>query len=215
MATEAQRRLAGINATGSDGVTFLTRIQYFLAAAYLDLATIYHHFELDVIDTTTITLSTSTNTVTLPADCHEVIALSLRNGTTYVGEVGIYSQPSLLPAYTAAVGVPTRRARFAGKLYFDKKPDIAYACDLYYYKRPALPDFTGSDSPLTAVDVDEHIIEYALSLANPAIGRPDLMAVNRQLLSDWLASQIRPSLQDPLERRERPETDRAMGGAQG
>lgn len=212
MATEAQRRLGGINYTGFDA-----RIQHWLTGSYLDLCTTYHHFELDKLDTTTLTLSTSTNTLNLPADCFEVIGMSLRNvaGTAYVGEVGIYSAAALLPAYIAEAGLPTRRVRYLNTLYFDKKPDLAYKVDLYYYRRPTDPDFAGSVYPDTSWDMDEHIIQGALSLANPSIGRPDHGAVQRELLKDWLAMQVRPALQYALEGRERHEPSVTLGGAQG
>lgn len=210
--TETIRRLAGINYTGFD-----TRVQYWLWSSYLTLCTTYHHFELDKEDTS-LTLSSGAYTLALPADCFEVIALTLRDSTgAQAGEVQQYEFGATRGAYTAESGLPTRRARFAGTLYFDKKADANYSVDLYYYRLPTAPDFaSGSATPETGVDCDEYIIAGACALANPAIGRPDLGTIDRQVLTDWLASQVRPPLiAEGLEDRERAGAGRTLGGKQG
>lgn len=210
--TEVQRRLAGNNASG-----FTTRIDHWVWAAYQQICLTYHHFELDKEDLTG-TISSGANTFTLPSDCYAVIALTLRDSTgAIVGEVAQYEFAAVRGAYGADSGQPSRRARFGSKLYFDKKADQNYSTDLYYYRFPTAPDFTTSTAPETASDVDEHIIEGACRLANPAIGRADLGDVDRQLLADWLGQQIRPSLNQDgiLEQRERSGAGRTLGGSQG
>jgi hypothetical protein len=209
LATETQRRAGGINYAGPP--SFLTRVQYFLWASYLEICTKWYHHELFVLDATK-TLSTSTNTLTLPTGVFILIAMALRNGTAYSGEVAVYSGSALLGAYTAESGKPTRRTRGKATIYLDKKPDIAYAVDLYYYKYPDAPDFS-SGTPETGVDCDEAIISGALRYLNPAIGRSELGDVNRQLLVEWLSDNVRGHFVDePLELRERMETDRKLGG---
>lgn len=211
---ETQRRLGGINSTGPDGVAFTTRIQYWLAASYLDLCLKYFHHELFKLDTS-LTIASGGNTLTLPSDCFIVIVLLLRSSATeYEGQVTDYSTVSLLGAYRGATAKPDRMGRGATKLYFNTKSDATYSTDLYYYRRPALPDFGGSDSPETAVEMDEHIMEGACRIANPAIGRPDHGDIGRQLLVEWLTDQVRPRLVDePLKMRERVETNRVIGVA--
>lgn len=208
---ETVRRLAGINYTG-----FSLRVDYWLWHAYWLLATTYHHFELDKEDTT-LSIAAGANTLALPSDCFMLAAMTLRASGLQVGEVTDYSFSALRSAYTAATGQPARRARFGSNLYFDVKADKLYNVDLYYYKAPAAPDFaSGASFPETSVDVDEHIIEAACRFANPAIGRPDLGDVDRQLLTEWLTQQVRPALvAEPLEARERTETGRTLGGMQG
>jgi hypothetical protein len=210
--TETQRRLAGINATG-----FTTRIQYWLRAAHFDLCTKYHFFELDKEDLTK-TLTIGSNLLALPADCYRFIAMTVRDPVSLaqIGEVVDYSFSALRQAYTATSGMPTRRARFAQNLYFNFKADLAYPVDICYYRLPTAPDFGGSASPDTGEDVDEHIIEQACRLANPALGRPDLGDIDRGLLMEWLNEQPRPmQVQEPLEKRDRMEQGRNLGGAQG
>jgi len=209
---EVQRRLAGNNATG-----FTTRIDYWVWAAYLQICLTYHHFELDKEDLT-LSIALGANTLNLPADCYAVVAMTLRdNGSNIVGEVADYEFTALRGQYVASAGQPTRRARWGSKLYFDKKADQLYNVDLYYYRVPTAPDFATTTAPETAADVDEHIIEGACRLGNPAIGRSDLGDVDRQLLADWISQQIRPSLNQDgiLEQRERMGTNRTLGGSQG
>jgi len=210
--TETIRRLAGINYAGFD-----TRVQYWLWASYLTLATTYHHFEFDKEDTS-LTLSSGAYTLALPSDCFEVVAVTLRDSTgAQVGEAQQYSFSAMRSAYTAESGLPSRRARFGSTLYFDKKADANYNLDLYYYRLPTAPDFVSvSATPETGVDCDEYIIDGACALANPAIGRPDLGTVDREVLTTWLAMQVRtPMNTEGLEERERSETGRTLGGRQG
>lgn len=208
---EAQRRLAGIASPG-----FTARIDYWVWAAYQQICLTYHHFELDSFSTS-LSIALGASTLALPADCYAVIAMTLRDGTgAYAGEVRQYELAAVRGAYVAASGRPSRRARFGSTLYLDMKADQLYNVDLFYYRFPTAPDFATNTAPETASDVDEHIIEGAVRLAHPAIGRSDLGDVDRQLLADWLSQQIRPSLnQETLEDTERAGAERTLGGAQG
>lgn len=209
---EVIKRCGNITATG-----YSDRITYFVWEAYLDLATEFHHFELDKIDSS-IVLSTSANTIDLPADCFVVIGLRLRNaaGTSIVGEVGKYNFESLSSEYRAVSGMPTKRARFGAKLYFDFKPDIAYTSDLFYYRLPAAPDFAGSATSELGVDCDTHLIELAVALASGGTKDQAFSAVNRESFATWAASQVRSSIQSPLaDSRESNTTNSVLGDAQG
>ncbi len=211
---ELIRRLGGINYTG-----FNTRVQYWLTASYLYLCTCYHHFELDVLDSS-LTLSTTVNTLALPADCYILIAVRLKDPTTgkfLPGGVGISNASSKLVEFTNQIGRPKSYVRFKGTLHFDVIADQAYPVDLFYYKLPANPDFTGTDVPLIGQDCDEHLLEGALRLAWPGVSRPDLGDPNRQLFTEWLAETPRPSnISDPLpSAREKAMTNKTMGGPQG
>jgi hypothetical protein len=96
----------------------------------------------------------------------------------------------------------------------NKLPDIAYKVRVSYYKRPTAPDFSSGGSELD-VECDEHIIEQAVAHAAGATGAP-LVGLNRQSMSEWLAEQVRNPLLDSVEDlRERPTTNRTLGGAQG
>lgn len=214
IATETQRRLGGINYSGAT-----TRIQYWIEAAYLYLCTCYHHFELHAIDTSK-TLSTSVNTLVLPTDCFILIAMRMKDPDTgkYIGPIGPFdAAPNMVVGYTNEVGRPTRYNRFISTLHFDYIADKAYPVDLFYYRFPASPDFTGSASPEIGRDCDEHIIEGAMRLGWPGVARPDLGDPERQLLTEWLAEMVRPTLiSDPIPwARERNATARTIGGPQG
>lgn len=205
-------RCGNITASGFSG-----RVEYWLWEAYLDLATEFHHFELDKIDSS-IVLSTSTNEISLPADCFVVVGLRLKNtaGTAIVGEVGKYNFDSLSLEYRATPGLPTRWARFGPKLYFDLKPDAAYTSDLFYYRLPTAPDFAGSATSELGVDCDTHLIELATALASGGTKDQIYAAVNRESFAAWAASQVRSSIQSPVfESREATTTNSTLGGAQG
>ena len=208
---EVIKRCGNITATG-----FSSRVEYCCWAAHDYLCSTYHHFELDVVDTS-ITLSTSVNTITLPARCNIVIGLKLLNaaGSTVVGEVTCEDARPTVAKYIATSGTPKRYGRFGGKLYLDAKPDVAYRSELYYYAFSAAPDFA-STSPETASDVDEHIIEMACHMVSGATGDGAFAGVNRELLSEWLAAQVRNPIGIPLpDVRERFATQTTLGGAQG
>lgn len=209
---EVIKRCGTIVASG-----FSSRVERFCWSAYLELATTFHHFELDTVDTS-ITLSTSANSVSLPADCFIVTGFILKNaaGSTILGEVQEGDPRRVTAAYLADSGQPTKRARFGAKLYFDKKPDLTYKSELYYYRYPASPDFTTPTSPELGSDLDERIIQAAVSLVSSAVKDVDFSAVNRQLLGEWLGTQVRNPAQVPLvDNRERRATQTTLGGAQG
>lgn len=212
-ASEVIRRLGGVNYTGFD-----TRVQYWLTASLHYLSTCYHHFELDTLDSSK-TLSTSVNTLTIPTDCFVLICVRMKDPDTskFIGQIGPYDASANLVEYRSAVGVPKYYSRFGSTLHFDVIANKAYPVDIFYYKLPAAPDFTGSDVPPLGADCDEHIIESALRLGWPAVARADLGDPPRQLFTEWLAETPRPSLiSDPLPAtRERDSTARTLGGPQG
>lgn len=206
--TEFLRRAKGITATG-----FSTRAEYWIQHAYLQLCALYHHHELD--KTTQLTASTSTNEITLPSDCYIACSATLRNaaGSAIVTPL-VYANPTVVKRdYKVTAGQPTRWSRWGNKLIFDRLPDVAYKVDFDYYAIPAAPDFATSSLPEFSWDCDEALIQWALALAKPEISVP---SVERELLSTWLAEQPRPSTLDSLlDQKERPNTSRPRGGAQG
>lgn len=179
-------------------------MQRWLEAAYFNLCTTYHHVELDTVDTS-LTASTSTNEVSLASLSPKMFVLaglrlraSADSGSAITGPMVVGDFKSLFDKYTATVGVPSKVARFGDKLYFDTLPAAAYGLNLYYLRYPTAPDF-GATSPETGRDVEEHIVEGAIQLAFPGIGRPDLGAVNRELVGMWLSEQVRlPLTADPI-----------------
>lgn len=193
MATEVTLRLGNPTTTGFDA-----RIQYALVASYDDLCTTFHHVELDNIDTSKV-CSTSTNTVTLPADCLVVVGVRLKAvGGAVLGQVLVEDYRLGSALYVATSGQPTRCSRFQNSLYFNTKPDQAYPLEIFYYRRCTVPDFSASASSELDRDVDEHIIEGAIRRLFPAISRADLGDVQRTLMSEWMGAQFRSSILDPL-----------------
>lgn len=221
MAAIARRTLAQIETEvklriGNPNNTTINT-QHYVWAAMLRLALTYHHFELDKTDAT-LTLSTSVNTLALPADCFIAIHFQVLNtaGTAVVTDTEEYDFSALTREYSPTTpAAPTKRARFGSTLYFNKLPDQAYKGRLYYYSRPAAPDFAGTDTSPLDVEIDEHIIEQAVLLASAGTSAP-LVELNRQLLDDWIGLQVRSSLLDPISaKRTRRTTERTLGGVQG
>jgi hypothetical protein len=206
---EVIRRLKGISSTGFD-----TRVEYWIQHAYLQLTTLYHHHELD--RSTTLTLSTATNSVALPADCYIACSATLRNvGNTAIVESLVFANPLVLRRdyKLTPAGQPKRWTRWGSTIQFDRLPDLAYRCEFDYYATPTAPDFSTASLPETAWDCDEALIQWALALAKPEISVP---SVERELFSSWLAEQPRPSTLDSLvDVKERSNTARPRGGAQG
>lgn len=215
--SETVKRLGNIDSVGTDGVTFPTRVGYWLYSGMLDLALTYHHFELD--QSTVTVLSTAVNSLPLPADCYIVIAVRLKDvtGAIFKRQLTYKQFQSLADDYVAQVAQPQFYSRYGSNLYVDTLPDAAYRIEIFYYRLPVAPDFTNSASPDLGVDLDEHIMEGACRKAYPNLGRPDLGDVGRQLLSEFLAIQARPSvLDEPLpDFPERKQSARTMAGPQG
>lgn len=195
MLTELTLRCGNITSTGFDA-----RLQHWLAASYANLCTTYHHVELDALNTS-LTTDSTVNTVALPADTFVLISVKLYRSTivdTPVNTLTLVDFRSLIDDYTGASALPTKAARYGNTLYFDSKPDDTYRLYVYYYKYGTAPDFTTPTSHELGLDVDEHIYEGALRYVMPNLARPDLGAVQRQLLSDWLNEQVRVTTSDQL-----------------
>lgn len=198
--TEALLRVGNITTSGFDA-----RMQRWLEAAYFNLCTTYHHVEFDTISTS-LTASTTSNEVDLSSLSPKLFVLAglrLRASSTTTSTITGPLVPrdfrSVFDKYTATAGQPTTVARWGDKLYFDTLPLAAYGLNLYYLRYPTAPDFAAPTSPETGRDVEEHIIEGAIQLAFPGMGRPDLGAVNRELVATWLNEQVRlPLTADPI-----------------
>lgn len=214
---ETVKRLGNVDSVGTDGVTFPARVAYWLWASLLDLALTYHHFELDA--TATLTLSTASNLVALPADCYILIAARLKDptGATFLRQLTLKQYQALANDYVGAPAQPSFYSRFGSNLYVETLPTLPFKVEVFYYRLPTAPDFSGSLTPDLGVDLDEHLMEGACRKAYPNLGRPDLGDVGRQLLSEFLAIQARPSLLDePLPGLpERQQSGRTFGGPQG
>ena len=214
MLDEVIRRAGGVDAS-----TFSSRVEYALWSTYLDLCLSYHQFELDKLDTS-LTLSTSAPSLALPSDCYIVVGVRLRDalvGTAVVGQLSYKASRLLLFEYRATPAArPKHYTRFLSTLYFDSLPDAAYKVDLYYYKTPTAPDFS-STSPETHPELDEHLIQGALSVLFPSLGRPDLAQAQLTNLQNWLALNTRPAMvaETPAGKSERFETVTSHGGQQG
>lgn len=208
LATETTLRLGNIASPGFD-----SRVQYWLAASYFDLCTRYHHVELDMVTASALTLSVSTSSLNLPADLFVLISASIESTTIPI----IDFRSVVHDIYDNAAGVPQKCARFGSKLYFDRIAGANYpTVFLWYYRRGTSPDFTTPTSPELDSDVDEHIIEGALRYAYPNLARPDLGAVQRELLNDWLSTQVRTPTSYPLTSlAERERSATTLSGTQG
>ncbi len=207
---EVIKRVGNLTAAGFDA-----RVEQWIWAAYLKLATGYHFFEFDASQD--LAFAAGDSSKTLATDTYIILSVSLVSGSTLLKSLRPSHAPSLLTDLSAAqAGRPSRYARYGSSLYLDCPCDQAYTLRVFYYQLPAAPDFATTATPAFASDVDEHLIEQAIRIIMPGIGRPDLGDINRQLLSDWLADQPRDPIQArPQTEQERATTNRTIGGAQG
>jgi hypothetical protein len=212
---EVIRRTKGLDAAGFDA-----RVEQWIYQALLDLSTTLHHFELDTA--ATLTLSTASNAVALPAGTFIVVGAPqlLEPGTSTVDGPLLYQDFRFLESlYTGAAGRPARWSRFGGSFYVDVLPQSPYTVNLFTYALPAAPDFSVSSvavSPLGA-ETDEYVMSRALALAWSEIDREDLAAAQQKKVDAWAAAQVRPPLAQMYltEQKEQLTAGGAFGGAQG
>lgn len=210
---EVIRRLGNIDAAG-----FSARVDAWIWQAYLWLALTYHHFELDETDLAQ-KVPTDTILLPLPDNLYILTAVVRRDATGgFMGSgLSTYDPSALLRDFRGQRAAPTRYARYGNKLVLNAIGDQAYPLEIYYYRFPDNIDLSSTIqvSELGA-DLDETIINLTLQLAFPAIGRPDLGEAAGAIASTYLAMQTRPPLlTEPLDVRERSQTNRSIGGAQG
>ena len=210
---EVIRRLGNIDAAG-----FSARVDSWIWQAYLWLALTYHHFELDEAN---LSQKVPTDTIFLPLPDNLYILTAVVRRDAAGGLLGsglsTYDPSALLREIKGQRAAPTRYARYGNKLAFNAVGDQPYPLEIYYYRMPVEPDFTStSQISELGVDLDETIINLSLQLAFPAVGRPDLGEACGSIASTYLAMQPRPPLlTEPLDVRERNQTNRSIGGAQG
>jgi hypothetical protein len=63
---------------------------------------------------------------------------------------------------------------------------------MHYQMLPERPDFSGTDTPLTGQQWDEHLIELALAKLGAATGDQQLAAVNAALYKDFVSQVAQP-----------------------
>lgn len=209
---EVIHRLGNIDALG-----FTLRVDQWIWQAYQWLALTYHHYELEAKDLTQ-KIPTDDLFLVLPDDCFLVFAVLRKDtaGRPLGAGLSLYDSGQLIREFRGEVGMPARYGRYADSLVFDKIGDQPYPLGIYYYKMPDRPDFTASGTAGSALgpDLDMTIIDLALALGFPAVGRPDLGEAAAGSASTYLSMQPRPPLLNPLAARERPNVNRVAGGAQ-
>jgi len=212
---EVIRRLKGIDASGFD-----TRVEQWIYQALLDLSTTLHHFELDTA--TTVTLSTASNAVPLPAGTFIVVGAPqlLEPGTGAIDGPLLYQDFRFLESsYTGLAGRPSKWSRFSSSFYTDLLPRVPYTVNLFTYVYPPAPDFSVALSAVSPLgpETDEYVMARALALAWPEIDRPDLGAEQDKKLATWVQNQVRPPLAQVFltEMKEQLTSGGTFGGAQG
>ena len=210
---EALRRLGGRTEP-----SFALRVERWLDAAQLDLGLTFHHFELDKT-TTALTLALGETTVPLPLDCYIVMGMGLRDATSGAFKRWLTLQrlTYVQANFSQSPAQPAEYARFGSELVLNGPSDQGYGLLLRYYKIPSAPDFLASGSPELSRLWDEHLLEGVLAKAHGALWRPDLAVHGGQLLAEFLAMQVQPSLLQELfpDRPTVPTANRTHGGAQG
>lgn len=213
LATEATRRLKGIDYSGFD-----SRVQYWLWNAYLWLCTTYGHFELD--KTVSGTLGTTNNQIDLASvatDAWIIMSLEIKNVSTSKPIANLVQKDAhaLFAAYRAVSEQPVAFTRFGTKLYLNSIPNAAYPYDLYYRRLPTAPDFAGSATPELPADTDEALLAAAVSLASAQLSMDPSGA--QGVLQWWQAGQVRPVLSesDQPDRPLLPRANQTHQGGQG
>lgn len=218
--TWAQLRDEAIAAAGGHTYTgFSSRMEYWLTEAYYDLATSYHHHELEAV-ATPAAMTPGTATLTIPTDAFIIITFVLKasvaDGGAYLATLRYERLHWIQAAYSSTSAQPSAFARSGSTFYFNCPPDKAYTSSVYYYKVPAAPDFS-SGSPATAWLWDTHLIEGALAKCQGRVWRPDLVQLTLQPLNQWLQAQVQPTLTQELQTGlpDYPNSNAPQGGPQG
>jgi hypothetical protein len=207
---------------GRGSVTaYEARAQELLAAAYFEICTLFHHYELDEEDAS-LTLSTTSNQLALPADTFGIFSFSVRHPGTgaWIATLTWEEAHSLLNRYQAVTKAPSegldRYTRYGSNLELPRLPDQAYKTTLRYYKVPAAPDFS-SGSPAIGRWWDQVILDYAEQMAWGTLWRPDLAQGVASRIQIYLENTPQPYLKDiPLfGAPESPTRATPHGGAQG
>lgn len=212
IATEVTTWCGGYDYTG-----FSTRVQYAIDAAYREIATGWHHFELEAA--TNATVATNDTTVTLPTSPATFIVMGLyRPSTATLGNMlDQQSFAALSAQFSSTAETPTKYCRFGSVLLLNC-PCIVGAAGTWvvrHYTFPTAPDFS-SGSPATAWLFDDIIIQGAVAKMMNRVWRPDLGAFGLQTMQAWLQSQPQPALIDQAlgERPDLPTASRPLGGQQ-
>ena len=215
--TEVAKRL------GRDGDTAIWdsgagtgRATYWVDFAYRMITLMWHHFELDDVDSSK-TLSLDANSVALPASTFQVLGVRLKSGSTFKGRVTPERASFLLGRYDDTSGLPERYARLGDTLYFDRKADSSYTVEIFRYQEPTTPDFATSTAPETNRIFDEAIVLGAVYLGQTALWRGDLGDTTEQDLEAFLRRIVNPPLAAGplLDTKDQPATDSFHGGVQG
>lgn len=205
---------------------YTSRAQEFVTAAYYDICHLFHHHELDALDTT-ILFSTSNPYITLPANCHIVIAFQARAVGTGLdlGTLIPIRSTSLFAQYNPTAGSATEPphyyARHGGRLYFNQLPGAAFLSTLYYYQIPDAPDFATGTVAAPRISMlkwvyDEHIIDLSVARAKGAAWLPELAAPDHANLKVFLEQTPEMLLSQALLIERPADTgEQPVGGVQG
>jgi hypothetical protein len=213
MATEVNYRLGNRGETG-----FSTRVQNWITAAYYRIATMFHHYEMDV-DAPLLFVPSGATYAVLPSECFLLVSVDLLTGAGVWKRTLKQIDPRALFAKSSTTAnEPTECTRYGARVYFPDPTDAAYDLRLRYIKMPAAPDFTASAaySQLSWV-WDEAIMELATANASAAVWRPDVGSAYMQSLAAWMAQQTQPQLNEEpqADRPTRNIENRPPGGKQG
>ena len=206
---------------GKSGDTVYTaRSKEILAAAYFDICTTFHHFELDKKDTTK-TCSTSANTIDISSlSIHGIFEFTLNeiSGGAFRRHVEFEEAHFQLAKYRNTAEEPKTYTRYGDEIWFAVLPNAAYKTTIYYYSDPTAPDYGGSPTtPETAREWDDRILELALALGHAAIWSHEQAGFWQERFDRSVAKMTNPLLREiPMHGRpERPTRTEPHGGDQG
>lgn len=199
--TEFLSAARGINYSG-----WSSRAEYLLYEAYLDICGLYHHKELEETASGTLTGSPQyQHYILFETNAHMIVGVAETTSAglpeLFLDQVHFAVWAGVFQGTTSSeYGQPKQWAQFNRIIYFDRKTDASRHYRIYYIRRPADPDFSGSDSPEIAPIWDTHIIELALMRAGVRTGDQMLATINAQAYRDFVSQQPQPLLKDSMAR---------------
>jgi len=175
---------------GKNYPSYNTRLQYLIYEAYLQVAFLYHHQELET--SSDLALSTGDNTISYPSDCYLLMAVAELDANSlpksYISPIDIKALAGIFLG--TVTGAPQNYAAFNRVVIFDRKSDVDRNFRLYYMKVPAAPDFTASTVPDLGQQWDSAILDLALMRAGMRDGDVEMAKLFAGAFSDFADQQL-------------------------
>lgn len=163
-------------------------IQNSIYHAYQDIATIFHHYELEVSDTFPLVVGTREYDLTTIVDYLRVI-LSVRN-TTKGKKLDKVDWRIFDSMSSFSSGPPSRYARFGSKIEFDTLPDATDTIKIKFARK--VTAISAGQTTLLLPEWDEGIVLGAIYRALERVKEYDQAEVAKNRYLEFVQSRTRP-----------------------